>query len=305
MDVPRIGPVNAATPTPLNPDGTFDKESAKRLCRRWVDIGLDGVLVLGSMGEGLFTPENVRNAWIETALEEVGDKLTIMVSTADLSAERMRERVMRYARMGVHYVVLCLPTRTAVAKAVADVKALAEACPAPCGYYDVPPYTGTNLVVEEIVDILSHPNIHACKDSNMNALISYGITSAEYRPAGVTLLDGCEYRTPVTRLVGYDGMLHGGGVLTGRWARAIWDKVGEGKVDEAVAMDREKAFFLASVYNRFSRPLQNTIGQKHALKVLGCMDHDTVIIDQSMNDAHRARIADAVEKYREWLTPAG
>jgi hypothetical protein len=41
----RIGPINAATPTPLRNDGAFDREAAKRLCHRWTDIGLDGVLI--------------------------------------------------------------------------------------------------------------------------------------------------------------------------------------------------------------------------------------------------------------------
>ena len=58
----RIGPINAATPTPLLNDGGFDHAGTVRLCRRWSDIGLDGVLILGSMGEGILLPEEVRTA---------------------------------------------------------------------------------------------------------------------------------------------------------------------------------------------------------------------------------------------------
>src|SRR5579862_3843590 len=105
----RIGPINAATPTPLTSDGSFDREGAERLCRRWVDIGLDGVLVLGSMGEGLLLPEETRAAFVETALAEVGDKITLFVSAADRCFDAMRARALQYASMGAPCIVLAAP----------------------------------------------------------------------------------------------------------------------------------------------------------------------------------------------------
>jgi 4-hydroxy-tetrahydrodipicolinate synthase len=88
----HIGPINAATPTPLKPDGTLDRASALRLCRRWLDIDLDGVFLLGSMGEGPYLPEGVRDAFLELALDQVGGKLALFASVADLSRERMHDR---------------------------------------------------------------------------------------------------------------------------------------------------------------------------------------------------------------------
>lgn len=298
----RVGVVNVATPTPLKPDGSFDAASARRLCKRWVDHGIDGVLIIGSMGEGPYLTDDVRNAFVELALQEAGDRVTIFASAADTSRLRMEERALRYARMGAHCVVLCLPgVNTPPPKAVADVKAVAELCPAPCAYYETPENTGTALVLNELLDILSHRNIKVLKDSSNNALISQGLTAPEYRPLGVKLLDGIEYRTPISRLLGYDGVLHGGGVLTGRWVRRIWDTAGEGKLADAMAMDRAKAMFLARVYNRFSRPLQNAMGQKYALKLLGVLDHDTVAVNQSLDDAARTRIREAVAEYRNFI----
>jgi len=296
----KVGMVNAATPTPLNPDGTFDREAGGKLCRRWVDIGLDGVFVLGSMGEGPFLSDEVRNAFLETALEEVGDRLTVFAGAADVSRDRMMERALRYAKMGAHCVVLCLPSKVPEARAIADVKAVADACPTACAYYDAPANTGTPLALEQVLDILAHENIPVCKDSSNNALLAQGLTSAAHRP-DCFLLDGCEYRTPWSRAVGYDGVLHGGGVMTGKWVRAIWGKAEGDTLAEAMAMDREKALFLARIYNRFSKPLQNAVGQKYALGLLGCGVGETMAIDQQLDDASRERIRLAVEAAREWL----
>jgi dihydrodipicolinate synthase/N-acetylneuraminate lyase len=266
-----------------------------------VDLGLDGVLLLGSMGEGPLLPESVRCAFVEIALAEVGERLTIFVSAADVSRERMRERALQYAGMGAHCVVLCLPPRVSLAKAMADVKTVADVCPVPCAYYEVPANTGIALTLHDLLDILKHGNIKVIKDSSENALIAQSLTSKEHRPKGIAILDGCEYRTAYSAALNYDGVLHGGGVLTGRWARDIWNKMKQGQVTEAFAQDREKALFLAAVYNRFARQLQNTMGQKYALKLLGVMDHETVVVDQTLDDASRRRIEAAIAAQRAWL----
>src|SRR5262245_1960353 len=100
MPSPTIGPINAATPTPLTPEGCLDHASARRLAKRWKDTGLDGVMVLGSMGEGLRLSDQVRDSFLELALAEAGDRLTIFATAADFSAARMRERAAKYAAMG-------------------------------------------------------------------------------------------------------------------------------------------------------------------------------------------------------------
>lgn len=296
-----VGAINAASPTPLNSNGCFDAGSARRLARRWIDIELDGVLILGTMGEGLQLPDDVRNAFVETALAEAGDRMMIFASAADLSRERMRDRALRYAGMGAHCIVLCLPPATAVPEAIAAVKAVADACPVPCCYYEAPANTGTALMFDEIVDVLSHENIKAMKDSSNNALLSQALLAGGPRLYGVPILDGVEYRTAHSRLLGYDGVMHGGGVLTARRVRAIWDAAGEGRYDEALALDRENSLFLGTVYKRLSRPLQNVIGQKYALRLLGVLDCEAVTLDQVLDDPSRDRISKAVEESRRWL----
>jgi 4-hydroxy-tetrahydrodipicolinate synthase len=300
----HIGPINAATPTPLTADGRFDAKSARRLCGRWTEVELDGVFILGSMGEGALVSDETRNRFVETALAEAGAKLTIFVSAADTSRERMRERALRYAAMGAPCVVLCVAGGVSVQRSISDVKSVAESCPVPCAYYDVPSRTGTALTLSDILDVLSHPNIIAFKDSSGSEVIAQGVTSPRFRPAGVTLLDGVEYRTVFSHTVGYDGVLHGGGVLTARRVRAIWEMAAAGRFREAAELDRENALFLAGVYNRFARPLQNTIGQKYALQLLGVLDSPATAVDQTMDAASRARIEGLVGQHRAWLEPA-
>ena len=66
--------------------------------------------------------------------------------------------------------MLCTPLGVSSTEGVADVKAVADCCPVPCCYYDVPAATGVTLNLEEIVSVLSHGNIVAMKDSSNSAL---------------------------------------------------------------------------------------------------------------------------------------
>lgn len=297
----RIGPINAATPTPLLTDGSLDLASGKKLCRRWLDIGLDGVLILGSMGEGLLLSEEARTAFVELALEQAGDCLSIFASAADRCGDHMYHRALRYAAMGAHAIVLCAPVGTTAEEAVDQVLRVCDACPAACVYYEVPVVTGVTLNAEQISKILAHPNIHGFKDSTNNPLLTQYLTAPSQRKGGVKLLDGVEYRSSFSAALGYDGVIHGGGVITGRRVRCIWSKTQYGLTAEAQELDRANSLFLGSLYNRLAGPVQNIAGQKHALKLMGLFDHDRVLVDQVLDDASRQRIANVLEENRQWI----
>ena len=297
----RIGPINAATPTPLLPDRSFDYGSGKRLCQRWVDVGLDGVLILGSMGEGLLLAEQARTAFVEQALSEIGDRLTIFVSAADYTSENMRRRALQYSAMGAHAVVLSAPVGAAPQDALEQVLKVCDACPAPCVYYEVPPVTGVALSAEQIATILAHPNVCAFKDSSNNPLLTQVLTAPDRQRNGVQFLDGVEYRVSLSSYFGYDGVIHGGGVLTARLVRSIWEKVQQGPTAEARELDRQNSLFLGRVYNRLAGPVQNVAGQKYALKLMGILEHEALLVDQRLDDASRHRIAGVLAENADWL----
>jgi 4-hydroxy-tetrahydrodipicolinate synthase len=298
----RIGPINAATPTPLQNDGGFDSASAVRLCRRWLDIGLDGVLILGSMGEGILLDETVRTAFVQCALDEIGDRLTVFVSAADRTGEAMRSRALHYAAMGAPCIVLSAPLGVTAREAVDCVRRIADVCPVPCAYYEVPSVTGVTLNLAEIAEVLAHPNICAMKDSSNNALIAQAITAPGFRREGMKLLDGVEYRVSYSAALGYDGVVHGGGVITGRGVRRIWAAATGGDMQSALALDRTNSLCLGAIYNRFSGPLQNISGQKFALKLMGLLADERTMVDQFLDDGAQRRIARALEENSQWLT---
>ncbi len=302
MSKSTVGLVNAATPTPLGPDGTLDRASVKKLAQRWIGLGLDGVMVLGTMGEGRFLSDVDRDAMLELSLAHAGDQVTVFATVADLSRARMIERAKRSAQLGAPIAVVCVPPGAPAKQAIADVRAVADAAPIPVAYYDIPENTGVKLVLEQVLEILTHPNIVAMKDSSGNPLLAQALTSTTYRPKNMKLLVGNEYAVTPSQMLGYDGVLHGGGALTGKHVRQIWELAATGKYAQALAEDRANSLCLGRIYNRFSTPLQNVLGQKYALHLLGAMDHAVTVDGAQLDDASKARVKAAVDEYRAWLT---
>ena len=301
MACSTVGIVHAATPTPLLPDGTLDKNSVPKLAKHWVGLGLDGVMVLGTMGEGRYLTDSDRDAMVSLSLNHAGDDLTVFATVADLSVSRMIERAKRYASLGAAMVVVCVPPGASPKEAVAAARAVADASPVPVAYYEIPGNTGVNLVLEEMLEILTHPNIVTMKDSSGNSLIGQALASEQYKPANMKLLIGNEYAVVNSFQMGYDGVLHGGGALTGKHVRQIWETAKSGDFQKASQMDRENSICLGRIYNRFSRPLENVLGQKYALHLLGAMDYAVDVDGKQLSDSAKERVKKAVDDHRSWL----
>lgn len=91
--------------------------------------------------------------------------------------------------------------------------------------------------------------------------------------------------------------------LCRRWLDVDLDGVlaKDGRMREAFTLDRERTLCMGQLYNRFSHPLQNIVGQKYALRVLGCIAHEATAVHQPLDDASRERIEKTVEEFRAWL----
>ena len=302
---PRIGPINAALPTPLLPDQRLDETSARRLfahCRR---INLDGVFVLGSMGEGSLLTDRARERLVAIAHEELSGKITVLAGASDSSAVRMHERAVRYGALGADYVIFTIPLNVSIDRGIDELHKIASASMLPCGYYEVPAVTGRALSFSQLQRLVAHPNIHVFKDSSNNALHAQGIAAGLLRSANVTILDGVEFRTAFSASLGYDGVLHGGGAMTARRVRRIWELALVGNYREAIELDRINSLFLAAVYDRFLTSARATIGQKSVLKLLQVCDHETVILDQTLDGEARTRIEAALKSHHDELFGQG
>jgi len=156
--------------TPFNRRGNIDIGLFRENVRRYVGIGLAGVLVAGSTGEAPYLTERERLRLVEAARDLVRPPELLLAGTGlestNATLALSREAVAR----GADAVLLLTPCYY---KARMDSAALrrhfctvAEALRRPVILYNIPQFTGLRMSPETISALSRHPNIFALKESS-------------------------------------------------------------------------------------------------------------------------------------------
>src|SRR3954471_7658856 len=96
----------SATPTPLTADGRVDVASVQRMVSHHVDLGVSGLMLAGTCGEGPWLRDSDREALARSAVEAAKGKLIIAMQVSDNSWVRVMDNVNRAAAWGVELAVV-------------------------------------------------------------------------------------------------------------------------------------------------------------------------------------------------------
>lgn len=154
--------------TPLLPSGEIDLESCRNLYRHLLDGGVDGVLILGSIGEFFgFTVEQ-KKTLINCATETIGSNRKLIVGTTSMIFSEIVELSNYALEQGVDGVMIIPPyyfhfTDESVFE---YYDSLAKEVHGNVYLYNFPERTGYGIspnVVRKLT--LAHPNIVGIKDT--------------------------------------------------------------------------------------------------------------------------------------------
>ncbi|MDD4098923.1 MAG: dihydrodipicolinate synthase family protein, partial [Lentisphaeria bacterium] len=228
--------VYSASVTPLLADGTLDRAGLKNILQRNVRHGLNGVFILGSMGEwGSFSDDFKENLVAESAaiLSGTGTELLVGINATSLALSR--QSMNRYRRHAFDSYVFMLPGRTSALDPVKSILAVLDAADRPVFYYHCPPNNGIDLNLDQFDAIMAHPNLKGIKNSASNMWLRRElILLRNDRGHRTLLLEGQEWATDEALIAGYDGMLCGLGALASKVMVAIARAVDQKNFLEAV-----------------------------------------------------------------------
>ncbi len=157
-----------ALPTPFNA-GQIDYDALGRLIEFHVRSGSDGLVSVGTTGEGATLSEFERRSVIEFTLERAGRRLPVIAGVGTNNTAQSVE-LCRFAAEGGASGVLAVtpyynkPTQRGLA---AHYAALAEASELPIVLYNVPSRTGCDLKPATVAQIrAAHPTVVAIKEAS-------------------------------------------------------------------------------------------------------------------------------------------
>jgi len=142
-------------PTPFAEDGSLDVASIRTLTDFVIDRGVDGMTILGVMGEASKLSDAERSTVIDTVMDEAGGRLPVCVGVSHAATDRAVAFAREAQAAGAHSVMLAppalgRPNDTAVRR---HYFAVAEAIDLPIVVQDHPASSGVWMTVEFLASL--------------------------------------------------------------------------------------------------------------------------------------------------------
>lgn len=152
---PYLKGIYNITPTPFNADGSLDEASLRTLTEFTHKAGVDGMTILGVLGESGKVSDAERERIIATVIEAAGDRMPICVGTSHAATDCCVAYSKQAQQMGAKALLVAPPrlARSSDAALRRHYLAVAEAVDIPVVVQDHPASTGVTMSVEFIAAI--------------------------------------------------------------------------------------------------------------------------------------------------------
>jgi 4-hydroxy-tetrahydrodipicolinate synthase len=232
-----LGEVLTAIVTPFDKDGAVDYDRFRALARHIVDSGADGLVVAATTGESpTLTDEEKLQLW-RTAVDEVGEKATVIASTGTYSTAHSVHLTEQAHELGVDGFLVVTPyyNKPPPRGIVEHFKAIAAASDRPIIVYNIPQRVVVNIEPDTLVELAEIPSVQAVKQATEDLDQARRITSE----TDLALYAGSDHLVyPFLEVGGIGGVVVHGNIVPGRVKEMI-RLYNEGDADRARVIDDE------------------------------------------------------------------
>jgi 4-hydroxy-tetrahydrodipicolinate synthase len=163
-----LGEILTAIVTPFKADGSVDIDAFRALASHLVANGSDGLVVTGTTGESPTLSDDERFALYEAALDEVGDRATVVAGTGTYSTDHSIQLTSRAHELGVHGFLVVTPyyNKPPARGIVRHFQEIGAVTDRPLVVYNIPGRVVLNLETETIAELAAIPTVQAVKQAN-------------------------------------------------------------------------------------------------------------------------------------------
>ena len=290
-----LGEILTAIVTPFKGDGSVDVERFRALASHLVDNGSDGLVVTGTTGESPTLSDDERFELYEAAVDEVGERATVVAGTGTYSTDHSIELTKRAHGIGVDGFLVVTPyyNKPPIRGIVEHFKAISSVTDRSIIAYNIPGRVVLNLETEAVAQLAEIPTVRAVKQANPDLEQARAIVGL-----GLDLYAGDDDLIfPFLELGGVGGVCVHTHVV-GPQVKEMVRRFRAGDVEGARALDRELGPSIELL-----RVVVNPIAIKCALNLLG---HEVGGLRLPLVDAtddEREAVRDCLERLR-LLQPA-
>lgn len=256
----------AAVVTPFR-NGAVDVAALRGLTSHLVAGGLDGIVVVGSTGEGATLSRDERRRAMEVVLEEAGSGVFVVAGTGTNSTEQSIELSLDAREVGAQGVMLVTPyyNKPTPDGLVRHYETVAREVGLPIIVYNVPGRTGLNLRPETVTRLARLEPVVAVKEASGSIDQATEIVAS----TDLTVLCGDDSLTLPMMAVGARGVISVVANLVPADVKAMVDAAAGGDLAEARRLHHKlyplgKAMFIET----------NPGPVKHALSLTGLIANE-------------------------------
>lgn len=293
----------SASPTPFHDDGTLDTASIEKVVQRHIHLGVRGLLIGGTSGEGPFMPIEQLTALIRVIRAVAERQLVLAVQVTDTSAARVIRNMDHLLEAGADHLVIAPPWLVGPFCNSDYIRRYflepLERHPAPMGLYVRQPLPTTDMDLAMWTELAGHPHVTLVKDSSGDDAYRDALSEVARQRGDLTLLTGNEFNVMEAAAAGYDGGLLGTGILNATFIRHGFDALQRGDREAADAWQVRSNRFLHDLFREDISSWMS--GLKYALTRLGIFSSTFTHLSYPLDDADRDRIDAALEREAEYL----
>ncbi len=290
------GGVWSATPTPLTAERRLDTAAVLRLVEHHVKMGVTGLMLCGTCGEGPWLTEADREGMVRTVAGAARGRLRVAVQVTDNSVARTLANAEQAAAWGAEIVVVAQPyffLNATADRQLSFYRDFARRSPRPVGFYDRGKASAYMMPETHLAELLTEPGIAMVKDSSQMPSHRDVFLAARQRRPELSVLDGDEFECVSYLQAGYDGLLLGGGIFNAGLALRMIRAVRAGDLAEAGRLQARMNDLMLRVYGGPKIECWMT-GLKELLVQMGLFSTNTNLLEYPLTDLCRKQITEAV-----------
>jgi 4-hydroxy-tetrahydrodipicolinate synthase len=275
-----LGEILTAICTPFKRDGSVDLQAFRALAAHLVANGSDGLVVTGTTGESPTLSDEEKLALFEAAVDEVGDRASVVAGTGTYSTDCSVSLTTRAHELGVDGFLVVTPyyNKPPVRGIVEHFKAIASVTDRSIIVYNIPSRVVLNLETDAIATLAEIPTVRAVKQANPDLVQARAIVEL-----GLDLYAGDDDLVFPFLEVGGTGGVCVHTHVVGPQVKEMVRRYRAGDIEGARALDGELAPSIDLL-----RVVVNPIAIKCALNLLG---HEVGV--------HRLPLVEATDEERE------
>lgn len=294
----KLGGVIPPMMTPVDANQNIDEKGVRNIVSRCIRLGVSGLFVLGTMGEGQSLVKSERKRLIQIAADEARGRVPVLAGVSAESSRKVMENVEDALEAGADYIVSLTPyffEASEQQELIDFFSRLANSLPKPLVIYNNPYMTRNTLTFDTICELSENANIAGIKNSSSDFGLMMRLIREFKGREDFSVFSGDETTCDAALVMGADGVVPGIGTLIPDVFVEMCAKADRMDIEGAKQLQKKVLEIFDGIY--LDGYWAWVAGQKYALSCLGLCQEYLALDYRKLNEGEKARIRESIVRF--------